>query len=503
MSFRLRLTVFYAAILTGFFLCFALFSYFIAQQTLLNVLDNNLEETTLRVVNSTNAFRNGDITLLRFPEDMGVFQTGTMFMMAVDKQGNILTRTPNLEGFPGLLDSEGYNAVDPVYATVIYSGQRLRVLTYPLLVERESEGAPEIIGYLQMAELMNNYYRALDQLGAILMIIGGVVFLFFLALGARTTHSVLQPLADMTAVSLQITNADDLSRRLPDPDRNDEIGQLTLALNKTFERLEKQFRAQQRLLADVSHELRTPLTTVRGHLDLMRQMGETDPESLDIMQDELERMSRLVGDLLLLARADGGSTPLRWQTLELDTIFLDAFKQMKPLALAGETQLIIEDLTPIRIQGDSDKIRQILLILLDNAVKYTPPGGIINMSLIRQGNEAILSIQDSGPGIPPDHLPHIFDRFYRVDKARSRAMGGSGLGLSIAKWVAEAHRGSIQVNSKMNKGTTFTVKLPAMSETFQITPPPAKPAANGRGRRLPFPNLRSSTFSFRDDNSGE
>lgn len=507
MSFRLRLTVFYAAILTGFFLCFALFSYFIAQQTLLTVLDNNLEKTTLRVVDSTNAFQDGDITLLRFPEEMGVFQTGTMFMMAVDKQGNILTRTPNLENFSGLLDPNAYDATEPIYATVNYSGQRLRVLTYPLVIESQegASAAPTTIGYLQMAELMNNYYSALDQLGALLMIIGGIVFLFFLALGARTTHSVMQPLADITAISLQITNADDLSRRLPDYGRDDEIGTLTIALNKTFERLEKQFRAQQRLLADVSHELRTPLTTVRGNLDLMRQIGEADPESLDIMQDELERMTRLVGDLLLLARADGGSTPLRQQTVELDTILIDAYKQLKPLAIRSQMELIIRDITPVRLHGDSDKLKQLLLILLDNALKYTPPGGQVFLSLDRRENEAVLTVEDNGPGIPPEHLPHIFDRFYRIDKARTRAMGGSGLGLSIAKWVTEAHNGHIEVKSDPHHGTTFRVFLPALPDPLPTpatsSPPPA--ARGGRSRRISFPNLRSSAFSVRDDNSSD
>ncbi len=491
MSFRLRLTVFYAAILTGFFLCFGGFSYFVARQTLLGALDQHLDETTLRVINSTNAFRTGDITLLKFPDDMGVFQTATMFMMAVDTQGNVLTRSPNLQGFSGKLDNRPPSGIEPTYKSVTHSGQRLRVLTYPLLVDNETGEGTEILGYLQMAELMDNYYNALDQLGAILMITGGVVFLFFLFLGTRTTSSVLRPLAEITSVAVQITRADDLSRRLPDTGRHDEIGRLTMALNQTFERIEKLFRAQQRLLADVSHELRTPLTTIRGNIDLMRRIGEADTESLDIIQDELERMTRLVGDLLLLARADGGSSPIRWQTLELDTQLLDVYRQVQPLAEASEVTVHLKEITPVRMEGDGDKIKQLILILVDNAIKYSHEGGLVTLSLTRENAHALLRISDTGVGIAPEHLPHIFDRFYRVDKARTRALGGSGLGLSIAKWVTEAHHGTIIVESESGKGSTFLVRLPALPDGFESDEERQTAAPVPRTRRIPFPNLRS------------
>ena len=493
MSFRLRLTVLYTLILTGFFLCFALFSYFTARQTLLSAIDTDLEDFTIQVINSAGVFSTGDITLLTFPEEMGVFQTATLFMMAIDRQGNILARSPNLEGFSGTLDQRNSSQVQPAFTTVNHSGQRLRVLTYPLILDRT--GGAQLIGYLQMAQLLDSYDESMNQLGTILSITGGVVFIFFLLLGARTTHGLLKPLAEMTHVASQITRADDLSLRLPSHGRGDEIGVLTTTLNQSFERLEKLFGAQRRLLADVSHELRTPLTTIRGNIDLMSHMGELDPESVDIIKDELQRMTRLVGDLLLLARADGGSIPLRRHVIELETILLDVYRQVQPLIQANEVNLVLGEITPVRIQGDPDKIKQLILILVDNAIKYTPANGEVTLTLTSDEKFTYFKVEDTGPGIPEEHLPYLFDRFYRVDRARSRALGGSGLGLSIAKWVTEAHHGRISVTSNIGIGSTFTVKLPALPENYfvpQTADSEENKARTAPHRRISIPSLRSS-----------
>ena len=490
MSFRLRLTVLYALILTGFFLSFGLFSYFTARQTLLSAIDTDLEDTTVQVINSAGVFSTGDITLLTFPEEMDVFQTATLFMMAIDRQGNVLARSPNLENFEGTLDQRNTSQVQPTFTTVNQSGQRLRVLTYPLILDRE--GGAQLIGYLQMAQLLDSYDQSMNQLGTVLGITGGVVFMFFLFLGARTTHSLLNPLAKMTRAASQISRADDLSQRLPAYARNDEIGTLTNTLNESFERLEKLFNAQRRLLADVSHELRTPLTTIRGNIDLMSHMGELEPESIDIIQDELQRMTRLVGDLLLLARADGGSIPLRRHVIELETIVLDVYRQLQPLTISSNVNLILGNITPARIQGDPDKIKQLILILVDNALKYTPTNGDVNLDLKIEDNFVFFTVQDSGIGIPDEHLPYLFDRFYRVDKARSRALGGSGLGLSIAKWVTEAHRGRITVTSEVGIGTTFTVRFPNLPEAhFAPATTEETKQRTGTHRRISLPTLRS------------
>ncbi len=464
MSIRVRFTIFYTLILTGFFLCFGVFSYIIARATLLTGLDATLENTAEQVIASAEVFNQGDITLLRFPEDMDVFQTATLFMMAINEQGEVLAHSSNLEDFDGVLDASTLTTAEPTFSDVSHFNQPIRVYTYPLVLQNSDTQIR--IGYLQVAQLLDSYYEALYQLGLVLGLTGGIVFFFFLFLGMITTRSLLRPLGEITAVALQISRADDLGRRLPDDGRRDEIGHLTLALNQTFERLEKLFRNQQRFLADVSHELRTPLTTVRGNIDLMRRMGEYDPELLDIIQDELQRMTRLVGDLLLLARADGGSLPISRLAIDLETTILDVYRQVQPLQTEKNVQVRLGQLTPMRIIGDPDRIKQLLLILVDNAIKYTPAGGEVLVSLARVGNTAVVSVTDNGPGIDVQHIPFIFDRFYRVDKSRTRAQGGSGLGLSIAKWIADVHGGSIRVESKLREGSTFIVTLLAVPQAM-------------------------------------
>ena len=189
----------------------------------------------------------------------------------------------------------------------------------------------------------------------------------------------------------------------------------------------------------------------------MRRMNSVDMPSLDAIQVESERMTRMVGDLLLLAQADAGQ-PIRRERVELDTLVLQVYRQVRPLAEGIELVIGAED--QATILGDPDRIKQLLLNLVDNAIKYTPQGGKVTLGLQRVEGWAQLSVADTGIGIPAQDLPHIFERFYRVDKARSRAAGGTGLGLSIVQWIVQAHNGKIDVQSETGKGTTFTVWLP-------------------------------------------
>lgn len=494
MSFRVRLTVIYATILTAFFLCFAGFSYFMVRQTLFNALDDNLEGLTTKVLESAEVYEQGELTVISFPDDVGIFRSATNFMIVANNNGQIVSRTDNLRGYQGLLANFDPNFEDPEYKTVVINNQDLRVLTTPLIVNDDSaESGQRTLGFIQIGQLMDSYKDVLNQLGVIMVVTGGAVFVFFLFMGAGTTHMMLRPLAEITSVALQITRADDLSRRIPDRGRNDEIGDLTHALNQTFQRLENLFKSQQRLLADVSHELRTPLTTIRGNLDLMQRMGDMDEDSIEIMQDELKRMSRLVGDLLLLARADGGSTPLRKVELELDTVLFDVYRQIQPLSMEKNVQLNLVNIEPTRIYGDIDRIRQLLLILVDNGIKYTPTGGRVNLELYGEGDRAVIRVEDTGPGIPEEHLPHIFDRFYRVDKARSRHLGGSGLGLSIANWIVKSHGGTIQVDSKVGQGTNFILSFEKI-DTISLnghSDPDATQEKTSSTYRIPIPGLRS------------
>jgi len=284
-----------------------------------------------------------------------------------------------------------------------------------------------------------------------------------------STQQALSPLEDVTETALQITRADDLSRRIPyKGPPQDEIGQLIHAFNQTLGRLENLFNTQRRFLADVGHELRTPLTVIKGNVDLMRMMKEMDTESMDSIESEVERMTRLVGDLMLLAQAESGKLPLHLQIIELDTLILEVMQQMRVVA-KDKVKLHLGGMDQVLICADKDKLKQVLVNLIQNAINYTPKGGEVVVSLSKNENQAQISVQDNGPGISPEDLPYIFERFYRAEKSRTRAKDGKGfgLGLSIAYWIVKNHEGSIEVDSKLGEGTTFRVKLPLSLKACQ------------------------------------
>ena len=278
-----------------------------------------------------------------------------------------------------------------------------------------------------------------------------------------STDQTLKPLQTATQVALHITHADDLSRRIPyRGPPGDEVGQLIRAFNFTLSRLENQFHMQRRFIADVGHELRTPLTVVKGNVGLMRRIGQTDRESLDSIENEVDRLTRLVGDLLLLAQAEAGKIQLNRSIVELDTLVLEVLSEMRVLA-RDKLTLRLGDIDQVLVCGDRDRLKQVLVNLVGNAIQYTPARGEVLVGLGKENNQARLTVSDNGPGIPAENLPHIFERFFRGEKSRTRSGQdgkGFGLGLSIAYWIVRNHNGWIEVQSKMGVGTTFCVWLP-------------------------------------------
>ena len=448
MSIQNRLLFIYTSIFSIAFILFALIIYLLPQDRILAEIDADLEALAAEVVQP------GPI-----PEDLINFATASTFVNVIDNSGRII-QSPNLFGFDSLLDPDGINSDNEKnFRLVRHDDTLIRVLTVPLIDNSGTE--PQVMGHVQVARLLNDYEN-FNSILIIALLIGLAAATASLFLAVLLTPRLFRPLEKMVRVAQQITKADDLSRRFPDSEKNDEFGDLSRAFNQTLERLERLFIAQQRLLADVSHELRTPLTSVRGNIDLMRRMGEADPESMSVIQDEIERMTRLVGDLLLLARADSGGLPIKREPVELDNLLFEVYRQVNILHPTINLEITVVD--QVCVLGDSDRLKQLVINLVDNAIKYTPDQGTVSLSLSKDTAWARLEIADTGIGIPPEDLPHIFDRFYRVDKARSRSMGGSGLGLAIAKWIAQAHGGGIKVISGIGQGTTFTITLPLHAE---------------------------------------
>jgi signal transduction histidine kinase len=242
------------------------------------------------------------------------------------------------------------------------------------------------------------------------------------------------------------------------------LGSMFLA-NRALVPIRQAFARQRQFTADASHELRTPLALIRANAEMLalhsERLPDGDPELVGEIIYETDHLNRLVGDLLTLARADAGSLELNTQPVDFRALVSDVHDDLSRIA---EANGIASDVTldgPVTVQGDEGRLRQLLLILLDNALKYTDPGGRVDISLERDDNRARLVVSDTGIGIPADDLPHIFERFYRVDRAREHESGGTGLGLSIAQWIVQAHHGNIKVDSDVGQGTRFQIELPA------------------------------------------
>ena len=227
--------------------------------------------------------------------------------------------------------------------------------------------------------------------------------------------------------------------------------------------LDDAFRRQRQLAADASHELRTPLTVIKGQIDVSLQR-DREPEAyqgvLRAVNEEVDRLIRLAGSLLTLTRADGGQIPLAFEAVDVGDLVAGVVEQLPPAAGDQGVDLRLDTGPPVTMEVDQDLLIQLMLNVLDNAIKYTPNGGLVNAGWGTNGQRVELRVRDTGPGIAAEDIPYVFDRFYRADKARSRAAGGVGLGLAISRWIAEAHGGSIHVVSTLGEGSTFTVSLP-------------------------------------------
>ena len=450
MTLRTRLTLWYTGVLALVLVAFGIAVYALLSLSLIRQIDSTLNSAADEI---RLAFRR-DVEGIRLPP-MALDLTANVYVQVWDAQGNLITQNISVEETP--FDPAHVDDAEPTFSDVTYEGIHLRVLTYPLI------GQPEgtVLGTMQLANSLTTVDDA--QRALLVLLMGGGLMAVVLAalVGWTTAAAALHPLEQMTEAALQITHADDLSRRIPlSGPAEGEVGRLILAFNETLERLENLFETQRRFLADVSHELRTPLTTILGNLDLMRKMGKLDTESMEAITSETQRMKRLVQDILVLTQAESGKLPLGKEEIELDTLVLEVFQQSKVLAKDRvEVHLGQED--QARVTGDRDRLKQVLLNLMSNAIEFTPPGGSVTLGLACVGDWARVTVTDTGPGIPQEELPHIFERFYRVDRSRKRTeRGGAGLGLSIAYWITRSHDGRLEVASEVGKGTTFSVWLP-------------------------------------------
>lgn len=456
-SIRLRLTVWYALVLAVILAAFSAGVYLVLRQTLYDNLDESIQNEAASFL-AVIEYEGGRPSLARISLSN---PTGDDWFVRVYDVSAELT-----------FDSTGGKGrlpVDPETVNGGLSGETrlrrvkpegdddtLRIATLPIRLNGQ------IVGVLELGRSEDDISDILSTL----MLIMGVAYPATLAIailgGFLLAGRALAPVDKITSLARRISAerlGQRLNLRLPD----DEIGRLSRTFDDMIQRLEDGFRRQRQFTDDASHELRTPLTIMKGQIEVALQRPR-DPEDyrrvLQAVNEEVDRLIRLTGSLLTLTRADAGQIPMTLETIDLAEVAAGSLEQVRSTAEHKNVGLQIEPGPSASIRADENLLLQLVLNLLDNAIKYTPSGGQVTVGWRVNGNQVELQFRDTGIGIAQEHLPYLFDRFYRVDKARSRAEPGAGLGLAISSWVAEAHGGSIRVESTLGKGSVFTLLLP-------------------------------------------
>lgn len=453
MSLRLRLTLLYSLVMGGVLLIFGGAAYLLVNNVLLSRVDDTLTEVYPEFVSLANVDSLEEVKILATPDKADANINVQVWGLDNKLQASL----GPLQHVKNAFDPLNKRTTHASFRETNVNNVHLRVLNIPLMHNNK------LVAVMQIATSLDSVSSARMYLLTVLFVVWlyGVIIAGFASW--FTLGQALEPLKLIVETAEHINRADDLSRRIPQlGSEQDEIGSLIGTFNKTLERLEVLFTSQQRFLADVSHELRTPLTVVKGNVDLMRHMKRFDEESLTSIDQEAGRLTRLVGGLLLLAQAESGKLPLNFRPVELDLLITEVFQEMRIIA-GDKVHVHLNEIDQMLVNGDRDRLKQVLINLVANAIQYTPQNGDVFLSLAKVGGQARIVCRDTGPGIPAEDLPHIFERFYRAEKSRTRgASTGFGLGLSITKWIVEHHGGRIEVDSKEGQGTTFAIWLPLL-----------------------------------------
>jgi two-component system, OmpR family, sensor kinase len=460
MSLRLRLTLLTGLLTGGAILLFALVFYLVLQDNLFEEMDARLYERADLVRRMLVEDADAAAGTAHIPP-LVEFDSPGIYVELVGADGTVRVSSPNL--IHGRLPTDptldaAARAGRSEIGTITAGGdEQLRLLVMPA----------ESGDILVVAESLEPLERTLTQARTLLIGCGALALVLVTSSAALLTGRALASIRQLTKAAATIATTGHYQERVLSTEHHDEIGQLALTINGLIATVERTLGQQRQFLADTSHELRSPLTVVLANLNLLRRNMEQTERDVCIEEAtvEAQRMRRLVNDLLLLARRDAAQsmerTELWFDRLVKETVTLAA-RQMPEYPFDVQVE------RPIAIVGDHERLTQLLRNLLENAAHHTPPGTAINVHLSRVEHMAQLMVADMGSGIAAEHLPYIWDRFYRVDKARSRTFGGTGLGLAIVKYIAEAHRGDVSVVSAPGKGTTFTIRLPLTTNTAQI-----------------------------------
>ncbi len=460
-SLRFRITAWYAGLLAGALIVFGVSVYlgleryldWTLQRTLASECRTIGTELLSQMSAKDNSWLATEINEAYAPEVNGRFirvareGTGVVYISGAPKDG---TFDPSRIPLPSSDERDGVRKLR------FEAGNRLLIDSMTLTTADGNRfvvesGAP----YNQLEVVLH---------GLLLTFAIYMPFVVFLAVagGYWLMRRSLAPVDEITRRAEGITSTN-LSERLPVIQTGDELERLSMSLNRMIERLDEAFEHINRFSADASHELRTPLTILQLELEGIAHDHRRDAvlgDQIGSALEETHRMSRIVESLLAISRLDAGEVKMDKTHLDLGELATSTAEEMRLLAEEKSIQLRTHTLGGVQVEGDRTRLQQVIVNLIDNAIKYTRQGGVVDVSVSKEGNSAILEVSDNGPGIPAHALPHVFERFYRADKARSRAHGGAGLGLSIVKAICAAHNADVKVASQEGQGSCFRVELP-------------------------------------------
>ena len=464
-STRFRLTTWYLAMLAFGLGVFGIGSWYAMRVSVFHTIDEELE-ARIRGVASFMQLRVPSLSPAEIRDEFrehSLGPGGDLFQVC-DANGAWLYRSAALENNQIPIRSPEQLGTEPVYENLVVQNTDVRVATGLAVVNDLSYS-------IQVAAPLSEFNEALKRFGLILWFSAPLLLVGAALGGYFISRRALRPVDQITgaAESISINN---LSDRLAVPKTSDELQRLSETLNRMLARLDTSVKQMSQLTADASHELRGPVSLIRTTAELAVRGNRTNSEYHDDMvqiHTEAERTTLLIDSLLILARADSKEGGLQLELTQIATSVWEAVHQAKNLAVEKRIELTARLISePVVVRGDSDALRRLFFILVDNAVKYTPEGGWVQVDLTSSDGKAAVTVQDSGIGIAEVDQPHIFDRFWRADQVRSRGTGGAGLGLSIAHWIVKEHNGSIEVRSRPGHGSTFKVAIPIAHVSLSV-----------------------------------
>ncbi|HEY0099532.1 MAG TPA: heavy metal sensor histidine kinase [Pyrinomonadaceae bacterium] len=464
-SVRARLTLWYVSALALILVVFGVAVYVMLSRALNRRVDEALRSTLeISITSLKHDTQEGQSSQSAAQSTAAELSHPQQALMIFDGAGRLLAEHPYEDDLHIRLPDLGAIPADEVYLYTV--AEENDADDHHRLAVRRVRIPPADTPYIILAsQPLEAVEDELESLREILYLATPAALLLAGLGGWFLARQGFAPVAAMARSARRI-GAGSLDRQLPVVNPRDELGQLATTFNELLARLNSAFVQQRRFMADASHELRTPLSVMStaAGVTLKKPHREEEEyrEALQMMAEQTRRLSRIVQDMFILARADAGHYPLQKRALYLNDLLEDIARAAGLLAAHKDVTVELTNLPEATFHGDEDLLRQMMLNLLDNAIKFTPGGGVVRLGLTRRADEYLLSVADTGTGIPAVAQAHIFERFYRADKARSRGEdGGAGLGLAIARWIAQAHEGELELDGSGHNGTTFIARLPA------------------------------------------